>query len=70
MVPTRELAVQIDNEVKKFAAGGSYTAITHAVVYGGAKRGPQMALVRRRNFQEKEKPGLKAIFPTNFFTSK
>jgi len=46
--PTRELAVQIDNEVRKFASSGAYTAITHTVVYGGAKRGPQMAMLRRQ----------------------
>jgi len=46
--PTRELAVQIDNEVRKFASSGAYTAINHTVVYGGAKRGPQMAMLRRQ----------------------
>jgi len=46
--PTRELAVQIDQEVKKFASSGAYTAISHACIYGGAKRGPQMSQLRRQ----------------------
>jgi ATP-dependent RNA helicase DDX5/DBP2 len=46
--PTRELAVQIDNEVRKFASSGAYTAISHTCVYGGAKRGPQIAMLRRQ----------------------
>lgn len=48
IAPTRELAIQIDNEVKKFASSGAYTAISHTCVYGGASRGPQMALLRRQ----------------------
>jgi len=48
MSPTRELACQIDNEVKKFASSGAYTAISHTCVYGGAKRGPQMQMLRRQ----------------------
>ncbi|CAE8673516.1 unnamed protein product, partial [Polarella glacialis] len=43
--PTRELAVQIDADCKKYAAPGG---ITSALAYGGAPKGPQLADLRRR----------------------
>lgn len=45
MAPTRELAVQIDADAKRFA--GSAGVLT-ALAYGGAPKGPQLADLRRR----------------------
>lgn len=45
MAPTRELAVQIDADAKRFA--GSAGIVT-ALAYGGAPKGPQLADLRRR----------------------
>merc|ERR1719237_1460183 len=45
MSPTRELAVQIDNDAKKFAGPAG---IITALVYGGAPKGPQLSELRRR----------------------
>eukprot|EP00494_Astrolonche_serrata_P015310 UN15459 len=33
---------------QSFLTGGAYTALNHAAVFGGQKRGPQMALLRRQ----------------------
>jgi len=45
MAPTRELAVQIDTDAKKFAgSAGLHTALA----YGGAPKGPQIGDLRRR----------------------
>jgi hypothetical protein len=41
LAPTRELAVQIEEECHKF---GSSSRIKHTCVYGGAPRGPQVRL--------------------------
>ena len=41
--PTRELALQLDGEVRKF----SYRGIRCAVVYGGASRDRQIEAVSR-----------------------
>ena len=38
LAPTRELAVQIQQETHKF---GSTSRIKHTCVYGGAPKGPQ-----------------------------
>merc|ERR1719447_1419879 len=48
LTPTRELCIQVDNEISKFASSGIYTSISHCAVYGGAKRTPQMALLRKQ----------------------
>lgn len=40
LAPTRELAVQIQEECHKF---GSSSRIKHTCVYGGAPRGPQVS---------------------------
>mmetsp|Transcript_40738 Transcript_40738/g.87454 ORF Transcript_40738/g.87454 Transcript_40738/m.87454 type:complete len:627 (+) Transcript_40738:294-2174(+) len=45
MAPTRELAVQIDNDAKRF--GGSANIVT-ALAYGGAPKGPQLGEMRKR----------------------
>lgn len=45
--PTRELAVQIDNEVKKFSSSGA-GRVSHMCVYGGAGRSPQIDQLRRQ----------------------
>lgn len=45
MAPTRELAVQIDAEAKKF---GAVAGIVTALAYGGAPKGPQLSDIRRR----------------------
>lgn len=47
IAPTRELAVQIEEECHKF---GSSSRIKHTCVYGGAPRGPQVGLVWGRQF--------------------
>ena len=44
LAPTRELAVQIQEEARKF---GHLTGCRSTVVYGGAARGPQMGELRR-----------------------
>jgi hypothetical protein len=41
LAPTRELAVQIQEECHKF---GSTSRIKHTCVYGGAPKGPQVRL--------------------------
>ncbi len=43
IAPTRELAVQIQQECDKF---GASSRIKNTCVYGGAPRGPQMATLR------------------------
>merc|ERR1719262_2189189 len=45
MAPTRELAVQIDADAKKF---GGVAGIITALAYGGAPKGPQLSDIRRR----------------------
>jgi len=45
MAPTRELAVQIDSDAKKFCGPAG---IVTALAYGGAPKGPQLADIRRR----------------------
>eukprot|EP00406_Dinophysis_acuminata_P004215 CAMPEP_0179232732 /NCGR_PEP_ID=MMETSP0797-20121207/12011_1 /TAXON_ID=47934 /ORGANISM="Dinophysis acuminata, Strain DAEP01" /LENGTH=569 /DNA_ID=CAMNT_0020939861 /DNA_START=43 /DNA_END=1749 /DNA_ORIENTATION=+ len=45
MAPTRELAVQIDADAKKFA---SPAGVGTALAYGGAPKGPQLSDLRRR----------------------
>lgn len=45
MVPTRELAVQIGEELRGFAPG---LGIYHAICVGGASIGPQMSQLRRK----------------------
>jgi len=47
LAPTRELAVQIEQQVKLFSED-SETRVQSAVVYGGASRGPQMDRLGRR----------------------
>lgn len=42
LAPTRELAVQIQEECHKF---GSSSRIKHTCVYGGAPKGPQVSVV-------------------------
>ena len=42
VLPTRELALQVENEIKKFAKG-----VTHVCVYGGASAGPQLSKIDR-----------------------
>ena len=42
LVPSRELAIQIEGEVQKFAG---YSR--HGVIYGGAPKGPQMMKLRQ-----------------------
>ncbi|WP_352397929.1 DEAD/DEAH box helicase [[Clostridium] aminophilum] len=44
LTPTRELAVQIFDNFKKY---GRYLKLRTAVVYGGAKQGPQIAAIGR-----------------------
>ncbi|WBQ14180.1 DEAD/DEAH box helicase [Hyphomonadaceae bacterium BL14] len=44
LAPTRELAAQIGVSV---AAYGKFTGLTHTVVYGGAKAGPQIRALAR-----------------------
>jgi ATP-dependent RNA helicase RhlE len=44
LAPTRELAAQIGASV---AAYGKFTGLTHTVVYGGAKAGPQIRALAR-----------------------
>lgn len=44
VTPTRELAIQIDENV---AAYGKYTQLTHAVIFGGVKQGKQVDRLRR-----------------------
>ena len=43
LAPTRELAVQIQQETHKF---GSTSRIKHTCVYGGAPKGPQVRDLR------------------------
>jgi ATP-dependent RNA helicase DDX5/DBP2 len=43
LAPTRELAVQIQQETHKF---GSTSRIKHTCVYGGAPKGPQIRDLR------------------------
>ena len=43
LAPTRELAVQIQQECQKF---GSTSRIKNTCVYGGAPKGPQSAVLR------------------------
>jgi len=44
LAPTRELAVQIQAEAKKF---GSESHVRSTCIYGGAPKGPQVAVLRR-----------------------
>lgn len=44
VAPTRELAVQIQQECTKFGGAGG---VRNTVVYGGVPRGPQMGTLRR-----------------------
>jgi len=44
LAPTRELAVQIQEESTKF---GSYSRTKSTCVYGGAPKGPQIRDLRR-----------------------
>ena len=43
LAPTRELAVQIEEECRKF---GSSSSIKHVCVYGGVSKGPQARALR------------------------
>ncbi len=44
LAPTRELAAQIGDSIKKY---GTYTKTTHAVIFGGVGQQPQVNAVRR-----------------------
>jgi ATP-dependent RNA helicase DDX5/DBP2 len=44
MAPTRELAMQIDEQAKKF---GGAMGLSTACLYGGVPRGPQRAMLQR-----------------------
>lgn len=44
LTPTRELAIQIDENIQAYA---SHTSVRHAVVFGGVKQGKQEAMLRR-----------------------
>lgn len=54
LAPTRELAVQIQEECHKF---GSSSRIKHTCVYGGAPKGPQVSLVASQYACSRGKPG-------------
>lgn len=43
LTPTRELAIQIDENIKQYA---KYTNVRHAVIFGGVKQGPQVSKLR------------------------
>ena len=45
MAPTRELAVQIDQDAKKFL---SHAGVTTALAYGGAPKRDQLQYIRER----------------------
>ena len=45
LVPTRELAVQIDTSVATY---GAHSAVTHTAVFGGAPKARQSAALRKR----------------------
>jgi ATP-dependent RNA helicase DDX5/DBP2 len=47
LAPTRELAVQIQEEAKKFA---SESHVRCTCIYGGAPKGPQVSALRRGSF--------------------
>jgi len=48
LAPTRELVMQIDQEINKFARSSSYATIKHCAVYGGQKRERQLMQLRRQ----------------------
>merc|ERR1719433_1245574 len=48
LAPTRELVMQIDAEVNKFARSASYATIKHAAVFGGQKRDRQLMKLRQQ----------------------
>lgn len=47
LAPTRELAVQIQEEALKF---GSFTKIRSTCIYGGAPKGPQIRDLQRGTY--------------------
>jgi len=48
LAPTRELVMQIDQEISKFSRSSSYATIKHCAVYGGQKRERQLMQLRRQ----------------------
>ena len=44
VTPTRELAIQIDDNIKAYSA---YTQVKHTVIFGGVKQGAQVAKLRQ-----------------------
>jgi len=48
LAPTRELVMQIDNEVNKFCRSSSYATIRHCAVFGGQKRERQLLALRKQ----------------------
>lgn len=44
VTPTRELAIQIDDNIKSYS---KYTSIRHTVIFGGVKQGKQIDALRR-----------------------
>ncbi len=44
VTPTRELAIQIDENIKSYS---KYTSIRHTVIFGGVKQGKQVDALRR-----------------------
>jgi len=48
LAPTRELVMQIDQEINKFSRSSSYATIKHCAVYGGQKRERQLMQLRRQ----------------------
>jgi len=43
VTPTRELAIQIDENIKEYS---KYTNVKHTVIFGGVKQGSQVAKIR------------------------
>lgn len=44
VTPTRELAIQIDENIRDY---NRYTKLTHAVIFGGVKQGAQVAALKK-----------------------
>ncbi len=44
VTPTRELAIQIDDNIREYS---KYTKLTHAVIFGGVKQGKQVEKLKR-----------------------
>lgn len=44
VTPTRELAIQIDDNIKAYA---KYTRVRNTVIFGGVKQGPQVTALRK-----------------------